>query len=163
MENRRIMLESVSNGIVCLIDRDSRLNRTFERKGSKKPVELDMLKQAIYNPGVEALFTQGYLRIAEDDELDILIELGLEEPGATEPENVIVLNDAQRKRLMTTAPISEFKETIKKLPREQVNMMCEFAILNKLTDYERCQFLKSVCGTDILKSIELQRSAEEEI
>ena len=115
MENKRIMIENLVNRQVGITIRELNLSRSWEKKGAKKPIELDVLKQAIYDPGVEWMFVNGLLGIAEPNAKEILVELGLESEDSEEPENVIVLNDKQRRRLMTVAPMEEFKNTLKKL------------------------------------------------
>ena len=158
MENQKVMVENLTNGRIGVTIPELHLRRTWERKGAKLPVELSVLKEAIYYPGVSYMFTQGMLGISD---MKAKIELGLEEEGATEPQNIIILTDMQRRRLLTVAPISELKETLAKLPYEQVKELVNFAIDNKLTDYERCSLLEKITGTKIVKSIELKEANKE--
>ena len=46
-------------------------------------------------------------------------EVGLEPDDATEPENIIVLTDAQMTRLLKVAPIRDMKEMMSKLSKQQ--------------------------------------------
>lgn len=158
MENQKVMVENLTNGRIGITIPDIRFRRTWEKKGAKLPVDLDVLKEAIYYPGVSYMFTQGMLGISD---MKAKIELGLEEEGTVEPQNIIILNDVQRKRLLTVAPIGELKEMLGKLPYEQIKELVNFAIDNKLTDYERCSILEKLTGIKIVKSIELKEANKE--
>lgn len=163
-DNRRIKIKSGANGVINLFDRYSRLDMTWNKKGSIKPVELGKLKEAVWTQGVANLFIDGYLLVDEKDSKDILIELGLETATeeTEEVEPVInVLTDPMRKRLMTSAPFGEFKETLKSLNYEQLQLLAEYAIENSYTDYERCDYIKSLISVDIIKAVELKKKATE--
>lgn len=161
MENKRIMIENLVDRQVGITIRELNLSRSWEKKGAKKPIELDVLKQAIYDPGVEWMFVNGLLGIAEPNAMEILVELGLESEDSKEPENIVVLNDRQRRRLMTVAPMEEFKDTLEKLGLEQINLLADFAIENKLADFDKCDLIKQACGTDVNKAIVLKKANEE--
>lgn len=162
-DNRRIKIKSGANGIINLFDRYSRLDMTWNKKGSIKPVELGKLKEAVWAQGVANLFIDGYLLIDEKDSKDILIELGLETPteDADEEPIINVLTDPMRKRLMTSAPLGEFKETLKTLNYEQLQLLAEYAIENSYIDYDRCDYIKTLIGVDIIKAVELKKKTAE--
>ena len=94
--------------------------------------------------------------------MDVKIELGLEPEGATEPENIIVLNDAQRQRLLTVAPIRDLKEMLGKISYEQAQELTEYAIDHEITDINRCEVLKTATGVDVIKAVLLRRQAKED-
>ena len=89
---------------------DVRLKRVWEQKGAIKAIPFDQLEEALYDPGVEALFREGILGIKD---LETKKKLGLEPEDATEPVNIITLDDTQRKRYLTAMPLHEFKTNIK--------------------------------------------------
>lgn len=158
---RKISIENLSNSQVIIFEPSLNMHIVWQAPHAKRLVDLELLQQAIYSPGVERLFTEGFLGIAEKDSLKILVELGLEEDGVNEPQNIIVLTDAQRKRLLTTAPLKEFKDTLETLPLEQMIALTDFAIQNKITDYEKSLAMKKACGVDVIKAVELKRQNEE--
>lgn len=161
MTDRNITVVNLSNGTVVLYDPDTRMNIRWEKKGAKRKVSLEKLKEAIWNQGVAALFTDGFLKIEESDAKNILVELELEEEDATpEEQHILVLTDIQRKRLLTTAPFGEFKETFNKLGLEQRQQLADYAIENKLIDFEKCDYIKNGIGTDIISAVRL--SADDE-
>ena len=94
--------------------------------------------------------------------MDVKIELGLEPEGATEPENIIILNDAQRQRLLTVAPIRDLKEMLGKISYEQAQELTEYAIDHEITDINRCEVLKTATGVDVIKAVLLRRQAKED-
>ena len=95
------------------------------------------------------------------EDLDAKKALELEPFEAEVPENIIVLNDGQRKRLLTTAPIEELKKTLKELNKEQVNELIVYAINNEITDINRCEILKEFSGKDVIRAIQLNRQDKE--
>ena len=125
MENKKVIVTNMVNRRVGMTLPDLHFKRNWEKKGAKKPIDLEILEQAIYDPGVEYMFRQGILAI---DDMEVKKFLGLEPEDATEPENIIILTDAQRKRYLTVAPISELKEIMKSISDEQRLEMANYAI-----------------------------------
>ena len=137
---------------------DIRLKRIWEKKGAVKIIPFDLLQEALYNPGVEALFTEGVLGI---DDLETKKKLGLEPEDAEEPVNIIVLDDAQRKRYLTVLPLHEFKEKIKELPIEQIRELAQYAIDNEIANFDKSEIINKMIGTDIIGSIQMNKADKE--
>lgn len=129
------------------------LRRFWPKKGAIQRIPFDILEQAIYEPGVEQMFKSGILYI---DDMETKIKLGLEEPEATEPQNIIVLSDADKEKLLTGTALKDFREKVEKLPFEQVRELAYFAIEKKITDFQRCEIIKKACGVDVLKGSMVQ-------
>jgi len=159
MDNK-VKVKNLISSRVVLVSNDQRLRRVWEKKGAVKTIPFEQLEEAMYEPGVEALFRDGILGI---DDMEIKIALGLEPEGAAEPVNVIVLSDEQRKRYMTVLPVNEFKQKVKELSGEQIEELARYAIQNKLMDVEKSAILKKMCGIDVIKVIELNHADEEKI
>ena len=139
---------------------DVRLKRVWERRGAIKTVPFDQLEEALYDPGVEALFREGILGI---EDLEIKKRLGLEPEDATEPINIITLDDSQRKRYLKVLPLHEFKEKIKELPREQISELAQYAIDNEIVDFDKAEIINKIIGTDIIGTIQMNKADKEEI
>ena len=137
---------------------DIRLHRVWEKKGAVKTIPFDQLEEAIYNSGVEALFTEGILGI---DDLEVKQKLGLEPEDVKEPVNIITLDDQQRKRYLTVMPMHEFRTEIKKLPIEQIRELANYAIDNEIIDFDKAELIKQIIGTDIIGSIQMNKADEE--
>ena len=150
--SRKIMVKSHSNATVVYHLPDLGFTRTFEKKGAVKPIPFDVLAQGMYNEGAEALFKLGILTI-EDQEARV--ELGLEE-------EVFMLDDNQRRRLLTIAPLHDLKETCKKMNEQQILELVYFAIDNELGNFDKASFLKEITKIDIIEAIRLNKAAKED-
>ena len=139
---------------------EMRLNRIWEKKGAVKAIPFNQLEEALYNPGVEALFREGILGI---EDLEIKKKLGLEPEDAERPVNIIILDDTQRKRYLKVLPLHEFKEKIQELPIEQIKELARFAIENEIVDFDKAEIIKKITGTDIIGTIQMNKADQEEI
>lgn len=155
--SNQVKVKSNAKATVILYIPELGFKRTFERKGTIKTVPFDILSQGIYNEGVERMFKYGILSI---EDKNVRVQLGLEEGDA--PEEVLILDDNQKKRLLTIAPLHDLKETCKQLVPQQILDLVYFAIDNELGNFEKADFLKKLTNVDIMKAIELNRAAKEE-
>lgn len=161
MEDKVKVVNLVSSRVILTVP-ELRLKRVWEKKGAVKTIPFEQLEEAIYEPGVEALFTDGILGI---DDMDVKKKLGLEPEDATAPVNIITLDDEQRKRYLTVLPMYEFREKLKELPREQIIELANYAIDNEIVNFEKSELIRKVVGIDILSVIKLNRddkAAQEE-
>lgn len=159
-ETDRIEIVSLSDGIVSIQIPELLLKVEWNRKGVKKKIEFGKLRQALYDNGVEYMFKTGMLYI---EDMDAKKALELEPVDASEPENIIILTENQIKRLLTTAPLEEFKKTVQEVGKEQLNEIITYAIKNEITDFNRCEFLKELSDRDIIKAIQLNRMDKEKV
>lgn len=150
--NKKVMVKSHSNATVVYHLPDLGFTRTFEKKGAVKPIPFDVLAQGMYHDGVETMFKLGILTI-EDQEARI--ELGLEEA-------VFMIDDNQKRRLLTIAPLHDLKETCKKMNEQQILDLVYFAIENEIGNFDKAAFLKEITNIDIIKAIELNKAAKED-
>ena len=155
--DKKVKVVSLVSHRVILTVPELRLRRVWERKGATALIPFEQLEEAMYSPGVENLFKNGILGI---DDMEVKIALGLEPEEAKEPVNIIVLDDAQRKRYLTVLPLNEFKQKIKELPREQINELAAYAIANKIMDYDKSEEIKKYIDVDIMTAIKLNRDDE---
>ena len=159
MEDKVKVINLISSRVNINVP-DIRLKRIWEKKGAVKIIPFEQLEEAMYNPGVEALFREGILGI---DDLEIKKKLGLEPEDAEEPVNIIVLDDQQRKRYLTVMPTGEFKAKIKELPMEQIRELAQYAIDNEIANFDKAEIIKKMIGTDIISSIQLNKADNEKI
>lgn len=137
-----------------------RFSRTWPRKDAVVQIESDILNELMYDPGFEYMIRTGILYI---EDMNVKKDLGLEPEDATEPENIIVLTDAQRKDYMIKLPIAEFDEKVRKLGIEQQKALVDFAIKNRYGDFEKSKILKELTGRDVVKAIQLSMQNEEKV
>jgi len=155
--DKKVKVVSLVSHRVILTVPDLRLRRVWEKKGATALIPFEQLEEAMYSPGVEALFRNGTLGI---DDMEVKIALGLEPEDAKTPVNIIILNDDQRKRYLTVMPLHEFKEKLAELPREQITELAAYAIENKIMDYDKSEEIKKYVDVDIMTAIKLNRDAE---
>ena len=158
MEDKVKVVNLISSRVNINIP-DMRLSRVWEKKGAVRIIPFEQLEEAMYNPGVEALFREGILGI---DDLETKKRLGLEPEEATAPTNIIILNDDQRKRYLKVMPLYEFKEKIKELPIEQIRELARFAIDNEIAEFDKAEVIKKITGTDIIGTIQMNKADKEE-
>lgn len=159
MDNRKVNIKNETLGRVGINIPDLKLKRVWERKGVIRQIPYEDLEQAFYEPGVEYMFREGILSI---DDMEVKKALGLEPENATEPANIIILSDEQRKRFLTAMPMHEFRQEVGKLSYEQINSLVDYAIQNEIANLDKCELLKEKTGIDIIKAIQLNREAKED-
>lgn len=156
MEKIRVI--SKHQGPVSVNIPDLRFKREWPNKGSSILIERETLEEMMYDSGFKYMIDTGMLYI---EDLEVKKELGLEPEDATEPVNIIVLNDNDMKRMMTAMPQFEFDAKLKTLNYEQMLALADFAIKNELGDFGKCDAIKKACGKDILTAIKLNREDKE--
>jgi uncharacterized protein YeeX (DUF496 family) len=107
---------------------------------------------------VEALFREGALIT---DDKDFLREVGLldekDEPVVYE------LTDTMKQRIIKLMPVAEVKKEIAKMSQSQINEVVDYAIVNYTNlSMDRVELLSKVSGRNILDSIKIYRSAQED-
>ena len=146
------------NGIVGITMPNSRIKKIWPKKGTKLPVEKDLLREAIYDPGVEYMFKKGILYI---EDMDFKIELGLEPEGAKAPTEIIPVDEKYLNRVLKLMPLSEMKAAINKMSDNQKKELLDYAVKQNDIQLDRLGILKDLTGIDVLKVIELDRQREE--
>jgi hypothetical protein len=136
---------------VGLIIPEHRFARTFTREEQTILVDDEILREGMYNKGVENAFRNGILYI---DDKDFRIEMGLEVPGEEKPE-VNVLNSSQMLTLLKVKTAEEFQNALSTLSLDQIERLVSLAVEHKITDYEKCKLLKKYSGKDVMKIIGL--------
>ena len=154
MEDKVKVVNLISSRVNISIP-EMRLKRVWEKKGAVRTIPYEELEEAMYNPGVEALFREGILGI---EDMKVKQRLGLEPEDAEEPVNIIILDDTQRKRYMTVMPLHEFKEKIQELPREQIMELARYAINNEIANFDKSEIIKKIVDIDIIGSIQLNKA-----
>ena len=156
----KVKVKSLISSRVLLSVPELRLKREWEKKGAVKTIPFEQLEEAMYDPGVESLFTEGALGI---DDMEVKIALGLEEEGTVEPTKTIGLDDAQRQRYLKNMPMPEFRAEVVKLPREQMIELANYAIEHEMADFDKAELLLKLTDIDILSAIKLNRDNKEEV
>lgn len=152
--NDKVMVTSMVGGTISAASLE---HRVWNKKGQKLPVSKDVLREAIYEPGIEYMFKKGVLYI---DDMEMKIELGLEAPGTTTPTEVLPVDDKYLNRVLRLMPISEMKAAIDKMSIVQKQELVDYASKQNDIQLDRLAIVSDKCNVDILKTIELNRQKE---
>ena len=151
----KVMVTSMVGGTISA----SALNhRVWNKKGQKLPVSKDILREAIYEPGIEYMFKNGILYI---EDMDFKIELGLEAEGTVTPTQIIPMDEKYMTRVLKLMPISEMKKSIDEMSMVQKQELVDFAVKQNDIQLDRIKIVSDKCGVDVLKAIELNRQKGE--
>lgn len=157
--NDKVIVKSMSTGRIVIDLPDLRFKREWPKKYSKVSVDAEVLKEALYDPGVEYMINNGLLFI---EDMDFKKEVGLEPEDAKEPVNIVPLDEKLMQRILKFMPLSQVGEELKKLNVEQRRMLVTYAIENEMISMDRVDIIKEICGVDLLKAISLKKANEEE-
>ena len=152
--NEKVMITSMVGGTISAASLE---HRVWNKKGQKLPVSKDVLREAIYEPGIEYMFKKGILYI---DDMDMKIELGLESPGATAPTDILPVDDKYLNRVLKLMPIVEMKAAIDKMSIVQKQELVDYASKQNDIQLDRLAIVSEKCNVDILRTIELNRQKE---
>ena len=159
MEKEMVTVISTVNGVVGIYLPDLRFKKEWTRKGQKQKIDKELLQDIMYDPGSEYMFRTGMLYI---EDMDIKKEIGLEPEEATEPVNIIVLDEKQLNRYLTVMPLHEFKENVKKLSIEQVKNLVDYAVQKESITFDKAEFLEKITGLNAMSMIQLNRKNKED-
>ena len=137
---------------------DIRFSRTWPTAGASVNIDKDTLEELMYDAGFANMIKMGILFI---EDMDFKKEIGLEPEDATEPVNLILLNDKEKKYYLTGLSLVGFKDKLKKLSKNQIEELADYAIQNKLVDIEKCKVIKEACGRDVVRAIQLLEADKE--
>ena len=151
----KVMVTSMVGGTISA----SALNhRVWNKKGQKLPVSKDILREAIYEPGIEYMFKNGILYI---EDMNFKIELGLEAEGTKTPTQIIPMDEKYMTRVLKLMPVSEMKKSIDEMSMVQKQELVDFAVKQNDIQLDRIKIVSDKCGVDVLKAIELNRQKGE--
>ena len=159
MEKEMVTVISTVNGVVGIYLPDLRFKKEWTRKGQRQKIDKDLLQDIMYDPGSEYMFRTGMLYI---EDMDIKKEIGLEPEEATEPVNIIVLDEKQLNRYLTVMPLHEFKENVKKLSIEQAKNLVDYAVQKESITFDKAEFLEKITGLNAMSMIQLNRKNKED-
>lgn len=154
----KVNIVNTIRGSILVEVRDIPFRHEWIAQGASYAVEHDVLEQLMYDRGFKYMIDTGMLYIEDMKEKQ---ELGLEPEDAKEPVNIIVLNDKERRRYMVNLSLKEFKDKISKLSYEQVVQLADYAVANRLADFDKAEVLKEICGRDIIQAIRLSAQNKE--
>ena len=157
----KVKIKNLVNSRVVIEDPNTRTSRVWEQRGAVRTIEMEVLEELIYTPGVEYMFREGVLDIVEPNREEILVKLGLQEEDGSN--KIIILSDEDKKKLMSdVTTVANFRKKVSELPKEQINELVDYCVDNKILNYEKVDILKSKTGKDILSMVRLREADKEE-
>jgi hypothetical protein len=154
----KVNITSATVGEVSVFEPSIPFRVSWPAKGSTRPVEQEIVEQLLYTPGFKYMIDTGMLYI---EDMEQKKELGIEPEDATEPVNVIVLTDAVKNKYMKMYALDKFKTEIKKLSREQIVDLADYAIEKEIADFDKSAVIEKLCGKNIIKGIQLAKQNKE--
>jgi len=159
METEKVIVKNMANAPVTIMSRALNFYRELPNEGMETTIDKDVFEQLMFEPGIRYMIDSGILYI---EDMKMKQELGIEPEEVSEPVNIIVLNDKQRRQYMVNLSLSEFKKKVDKLGHEQIEQLADYAIDNKLVDFDKCEYLKEKCGRDVITAIRLNKQNMED-
>lgn len=158
MSNEKVIVKNMTNSPVYIMSETTSFRREVAPRGGQAPIDKELFEQLMYEPGIKYMIDSGILYI---EDLEQKKELGIEPEDATEPVNVIVLTDKQRRQYMVNYSLDKFKDKVDRLSYEQIEELADYAIANKLMDFDKCEYIREKCGRDIITAIRLSNQNKE--
>ena len=158
MSNEKVIVKNMTNSPVYIMSETTSFRREVAPKGGQAPIDKELFEQLMYEPGIRYMIESGILYI---EDMEVKKELGIEPEDAEEPVNIIVLTDKQRRQYMVNLSFKVFKEKVDQLSYEQIEELADYAIENKLMDFDKCEYIREKCGRDIITAIRLSKQNKE--
>lgn len=166
--NNTVAVISRSNSKIALVLPHDHFSREWPRKGATIMIPKEILINNIYNPGVERLFTQGFLYIMDEK---FRQELGLEQPPVVDEKGKVIsegiklvsLDDDYLNRIIKLMPVYEAKSVVEKLSYNQKLEVAEYAVKHYADlNIDKANMLTECTGINILKAVEMQNDLNAE-
>lgn len=142
----RIYLTSLTTGMLLVIDSEARVNRLFKKKGQKHWVTKEQWEILQFNEGFNYMLKNGMLYI--------------ETPEVAEEYSNIIKCDENYIKESFGKTFEAFEKRIENLSKEMLEEFCQYAVVNKIMDYEKTSVLKKKTGIDIYATIKNMESED---
>lgn len=128
--------------------------RVWTNAGAVQRIDKEIFAQLLYDNGFKYMIDNGMLYIED--------EAVMEENGL-DPEQLKHYTEKDWRDLMDGATsFADFKKVFDTLSFEQINELVHWAVMNKAIDYNKCSYIKSATGQDVITKIRLAETAEKE-
>ena len=154
--NRLVKFKNTVNSKVIVFEPAYNIRREFPGKGAIQTIPFDLVEQLLWRPGFKNLVQTGILYI---EDMQDKIDLQLEDPDTKTPTKIKVFTDEQILTLLRVRNYDDFVKELSTVSVEQANNVVDYAINNDIIDTKKCDYLKTITGRDIIKSIAHKRQA----
>ena len=153
-----VKVRSTTDSTISLYDPTIPVRKILEKRGAIVTIERDKLIQLYFNSSLESALRNGTIVI---EDKDFLYEVGY----ITDKEEKIEqleLTPNYMKRCIGVMPIAELAAALKKMSKQQIQTLADFAVLNHVDlRMDRIDLLTKASGKNILKAIELHKADQE--
>lgn len=156
MTDRKVLLENKSSATVNFSVPNSNFSRTLKGEGAKTYVPFDIMFEGLSEPGVDVLFSEGFLYIADEKDR---IDLGLD--AIAEADVTIMSKEEMLEVLKENNPV-KIKATLDGLALEQKKKFAYIAVDNDIYTAGLAKLIKDATGIDILNAIKNKRDSSED-
>lgn len=158
MDGKKIKVISQVDGTVGVFLQNLGFSREWTVKGQVVTFPAEIMEEAMYDPGFKNMVESGVLYIQDPQTAK---DLGLEDEDAKIPTRYKRYTETELKRLIVSAPIEEFLETLEVLPEEQGRELCDWAITLRLRDDKKIEALENRFHVNIDKGIYRDKASQE--
>lgn len=154
MADRKVEVKNMSNAIVTLVFRNSNFKRILRGEGAKIEVPFNTLYDGLSEPGVETMFTKGYLAIPNKKDR---VDLGLEEEEQISSLAELTMDSKAMLAILEEGNPVKIKETLEKLADSQKKKFANVAIVNGIYSVGLEKLIENYTGINLSKAIAAQR------
>ena len=154
----KIKVISAARGRCIINNRDLGIRRIWQARGDVVLFTKEQIESLMYDPAFSNMVQEGYLYI---EDMEVKKDIGIEPEDAQTP-TIILMNDKELNRFWKIMPVSQFKIEVKKLTKQQITSLAEYAIRHgEDGSIDKANYLSSISGYNILKGIELEKQSQE--
>jgi hypothetical protein len=156
--NEKVIVTSAVSGKISLVLPHLRVKKTWPKKGTKLPIDKELLREAIYEPGVEYMFKQGMLYI---EDMDFKIELGLEAEGTENPTEIIPVNEEYLFKILKHMSSADTRKAIGAMNANQKRELVDYACKMNDIQLDKMDIIRELTGVNVVEVISLNRQKGE--
>lgn len=156
-DKTRVQIRSRVKGTVIIYDPNIPIKREWTKKGQIQTIPLDIMRDLVYQTGVQSMLEDGMLEIVDKD---VRIELGLEVEGVAAEKEFMTENQMLAALIGTPDDIAA---AIDKLPAAQIEEFVHLAVEKEFTDMAKVDIIKKKTGKDVLQLVKFNRQVKEEV
>lgn len=150
MADRKVEVKNMSNATVTLCFRNSNFKRVLRGEGARIEIPFDTLYDGLSEPGVDVMFSKGYLAIPNKQDR---IDLGLETEFSDVDLDKISMSSKDMLELLKNGSPVDIKATLEELSEDQKVKFANVAIDNNIYSAGIAKLIQDYTGINLAKAI----------
>ena len=155
---RMVTFKNMTHGTFIINEPAYGVRRVFNSKGATQTIPFEIVEQLLWSAGFRNAIDNGMIYI---ENMQDKIDLGLEEPEATEPTNIKILSPEKMEKILRTNDMDEFARELNGCSIEQIRLLAEYAADHNYTEIGKVDAIKQITGLDVINMISRRRQAED--